>query len=85
MKHPRYGARPVYYSDVIVHADSSFRHFEDLRGGTWAYNEPGPHSGYNLVRYHLAMRGWGQDPLFRADSRIWFASKLAQDGFGTRD
>jgi len=64
MKHPRYGARPVYYSDVIVHADSSFRQFEDLRGGTWAYNEPGPHSGYNLVRYHLAMRGWGQDRYF---------------------
>ncbi len=33
MKHPRYGAEPVYYSDVVVRADSSFRSFEDLRAG----------------------------------------------------
>ena len=64
MKYPRYGARPVYYSDVVVHAESNFWRFEDLRGSTWAYNEPGSHSGYNLVRYHLAMRGWGQDRYF---------------------
>lgn len=59
MRHPRYGGRPVYYSDVVVRADSSLRFFEDLRGRTWAYNEPGSHSGYNLVRYHLAMGGLG--------------------------
>jgi phosphonate transport system substrate-binding protein len=59
MRHPRYGGRPVYYSDVVVHAESNLRFFEDLRGRTWAYNEPGSHSGYNLVRYHLAMRGLG--------------------------
>ena len=39
--------------------DSSFRFFEDLRGRTWADNEPGSHSGYNLIRYHLAMEGLG--------------------------
>ena len=59
MRHPRYGGRPVYYSDVVVHADSSLRFFEDLRGRTWAYNEPGSHSGYNLTRYHLAKEGLG--------------------------
>ena len=59
MKHPRYGGRPVYYSDVVVHADSTLRLFEDLRGRTWADNEPGSHSGYNLIRYHLAMGGLG--------------------------
>jgi len=57
MKHSRYAERPVYYSDIVVHAESSFRSFEDLRGATWAYNEPGSHSGYNLIRYHLATRG----------------------------
>ena len=57
MKHPRYAERPVYYSDIVVHADSHFRSFDDLRGATWAYNEPGSHSGYNLIRYHLATRG----------------------------
>ena len=59
MSHPRYGGRPVYFSDVVVRADSSLRFFEDLRGRTWAYNEPGSHSGYNLIRYHLAMGGLG--------------------------
>ena len=59
MSHPRYGGRPIYYSDVVVRADSSFRSFEDLRGKTWACNEPGSHSGYNLTRYHLAKEGLG--------------------------
>src|SRR5437868_11207800 len=57
MRHPRYANKPVYYSDVIVHRESQFRTFDDLRGATWAYNEPGSHSGYNLVRYHLALKG----------------------------
>lgn len=57
MKHPRYDGKPVYFSDVVVRHDSSLQSFEDLRGSTWAYNEPGSHSGYNLVRYHLATRG----------------------------
>ena len=59
MSHPRYGGRPVYFADVVVHADSSIRSFEELRGSTWAYNDPGSHSGYNLIRYHLAMKGLG--------------------------
>jgi len=57
MKHARYCARPVYYSDVIVRADSPFLSFADLRGAVWAYNEPRSHSGYNVVRYHLAAKG----------------------------
>jgi len=57
MTHPRYAGLPVYYSDVVVRAESSLRSFGDLRGAVWAYNEPNSHSGYNLVRYHLATRG----------------------------
>jgi len=56
-RHPRYHAQPVYYSDVLVRTDSICHSFEDLRGRTWAYNEPRSHSGFNIVRYHLAMRG----------------------------
>ena len=59
MRHPRYGGRPVYYSDVVVRANSDIFGFEDLRGRTWAYNEPGSHSGYNVTRYHLAKEGLG--------------------------
>jgi ABC-type phosphate/phosphonate transport system substrate-binding protein len=57
MRHPRYGGRPVYYSDVIVHRDNPYRDFADLRGASWAYNEPHSQSGCNITRYHLAQLG----------------------------
>lgn len=57
MRFKHYDDRPVYFSDVIVQRDSPFQTFADLRGATWAYNEPGSYSGYYLVRYHLAMLG----------------------------
>lgn len=53
----RYAGRPVYFSDVIVHRDSPWRTFADLRGRSWSYNEPSSHSGYGLVRFHLARLG----------------------------
>jgi phosphonate transport system substrate-binding protein len=53
----RYGGRPVYFSDVVVRADSPFRSFLDLRGRSWAYNEPLSHSGYGITRYHLVQLG----------------------------
>jgi phosphonate transport system substrate-binding protein len=53
----RYKGRPVYFSDVIVRRDSPFRSFLDLRGRTWAYNEPLSHSGYGITRYHLVTLG----------------------------
>lgn len=57
MAHPRYQNRPIYFSDVIVRADSPFQSFDDLRGARWTYNEPHSQSGYHLVRYALATRG----------------------------
>ncbi len=53
----RYGGRPIYFSDVVVRRDSPYQTFADLRGATWGYNEPGSQSGYNVARYHLALRG----------------------------
>lgn len=53
----RYGGRPIYYSDVIVHRDSPIRSLLDLRGRSWAFNEPLSHSGYGLIRYHLLRLG----------------------------
>lgn len=53
----RYGGRPLYFSDVIVHRDSPFGSFEDLRGRSWAFNEPLSHSGYGITRYHLVRLG----------------------------
>jgi len=57
MADPRYARRPVYYSDIVVRRDSTVRSFADLRGSRWAYNEPGSHSGHNIVRYQLARLG----------------------------
>ena len=55
----RYGGRPIYFSDVVVHAGSWFERFSDLRGATWAYNEPFSHSGYMVVWHHLLSIGEG--------------------------
>jgi phosphonate transport system substrate-binding protein len=57
MTDPRYGGDAVYFSDVVVHAGSHVRAFPDLQGGSWAYNEPRSHSGFNLVAYYLASQG----------------------------
>jgi phosphonate transport system substrate-binding protein len=53
----RYQKKPIYFSDVIVHRDSLYTSFDDLRGCVWAYNEDVSHSGYNLVCYSLLERG----------------------------
>jgi phosphonate transport system substrate-binding protein len=57
MTAPRYGGRPVYFTDVVVRRDRPFRAFSDLRGTAWAYNDEGSHSGYNVVRHHLLAIG----------------------------
>ncbi len=57
MQAARYHDKPVYYSDVVVHVDSHFQTFADLRGASWAYNEPNSQSGYNITRYHLSKLG----------------------------
>ncbi len=56
-KGPRYEDRPIYYSDVVVRADSPYRSFADLRGARLAYNEPGSQSGHNIVKFQLALLG----------------------------
>jgi phosphonate transport system substrate-binding protein len=57
LKGERFQNRPIYYSDVIVHHDSPFQAFADLRGCSWAYNEPLSQSGYGITRYWLANMG----------------------------
>ena len=53
----RYGSRPVYYSDVIVRHDSPITCLEELRGCSWAYNEPASHSGHTVTLYSLVRMG----------------------------
>jgi phosphonate transport system substrate-binding protein len=38
--------KPVYFSDVIVRANSPFLSFQDLRGQRWAYNDQNSRSGW---------------------------------------
>jgi phosphonate transport system substrate-binding protein len=57
MAGPRYGGRPVYFTDVVVRPDSPARSFADLRGKTWAYNDDGSNSGYVVPRDHLLRLG----------------------------
>lgn len=53
----RYQGAPVYFSDVIVRRDRLFQTFGDLRGASWVYNESRSHSGFNVMRAHLADLG----------------------------
>lgn len=53
----RYRGLPIYFSDVIVHRDAPFLSFADLRGASWAYNEPLSQSGYGITRHHLLGMG----------------------------
>ncbi len=49
--------RPVYFSEVIVRRESPARSFLDLRGRSWAYNDPCSLSGYyNLLKKLAEMR-----------------------------
>lgn len=61
MRGSRYQNKPVYFSDIVVREDSRFHSFTDLKGASWAYNEPGSHSGYNAVKYFMAMLGLNRD------------------------
>jgi phosphonate transport system substrate-binding protein len=58
MQASRYENRPVYFSDIIVNADSNLLSFDDLGGKTLCYNDPGSNSGYNLVRQRLIQGGY---------------------------
>jgi len=64
---PRYGNRPLYFTDFIVRADSAFRTLEDTFGGTIAYSTEHSHSGYNAARFHLLpYRSAARSTLYRS-------------------
>lgn len=53
----KYKDQPVYYSYVIVHKDSKFKNFADLKGSRFAFNDEISNSGYNMPRAHLIDMG----------------------------
>jgi phosphonate transport system substrate-binding protein len=70
----RYAGRPVYFSDVIVRRDSPITCLEELRGCSWAYNEPASHSGHNVTLYSLVRMG----------AEPGFFSRVVEAGFHQR-
>jgi phosphonate transport system substrate-binding protein len=70
----RYAGRPIYFSDVIVRRDSPFSCLEELRGCSWAYNEPASHSGHTVTLYSLVQRG----------VRPGFFARVVEAGFHQR-
>jgi phosphonate transport system substrate-binding protein len=72
----RYGGRPIYFSDVIVRRDSPFRLFADLRGCTWAYNEPYSHSGPGVTCHRLVELGENQDYFGRVFQAGWHEQSI---------
>jgi len=57
MQASRYRNLPIYFSDVVVRSGSGYASFDELRGASWAYNEPRSHSGFNVVCCYLAEQG----------------------------
>ena len=52
--------QPVYFSEVVVPRESPARSFLDLRGSSWAYNDPCSLSGYyNLLKKLAEMSEYG--------------------------
>ena len=49
----RYDGKPIYFTDLVVLADSSHRSLEDTFGGRVAWTIETSHSGFNALRYHL--------------------------------
>ncbi|AFY41774.1 phosphate/phosphite/phosphonate ABC transporter substrate-binding protein [Nostoc sp. PCC 7107] len=74
MEAPRYQNRPVYFTDVIVNANSYLYSFADLADKVLCYNDPGSNSGYNLLRHRLIQ---GKHPKR-------FFGKTIQSGFHQR-
>jgi ABC-type phosphate/phosphonate transport system substrate-binding protein len=58
MRGRRYGGRPIYFSDVVVRRDAAANSFDELKGARFVVNEPTSQSGYGIVRYALAQRGY---------------------------
>jgi phosphonate transport system substrate-binding protein len=70
----RYGGRPIYFSDVVVRRDSPISCLEELRGRSWAYNEPASHSGHTVTLYSLVRMG----------ARPGFFARVVEAGFHQR-
>jgi ABC-type phosphate/phosphonate transport system substrate-binding protein len=64
---PRYRGEPVYCTDFVVRADSSFARLSDTFGSRIGWTVSHSQSGFNAVRHHLLQyRSTKAEPLFAA-------------------
>jgi phosphonate transport system substrate-binding protein len=56
---------PIYYSYVIVPADSPVRSFEELRGMRYAFSDPLSNSGWLVPAHDLARMGTTPEAFFK--------------------
>jgi len=61
----RYGSRPIYFSDLVVKADSRFRRLEDTFGGVAGYTVDDSFSGHIAFRRHLLQYRGAGGPLYK--------------------
>jgi len=57
MNDSKYKDKPIYYSYIIVHKNSKFNNFTELRNSTFVFNDEISNSGYNMPRDHLISIG----------------------------
>jgi ABC-type phosphate/phosphonate transport system substrate-binding protein len=50
---PRYASEPIYFTDIVARADSSYTSLEDTFGARVGYTVRDSHSGYVALREHL--------------------------------
>jgi phosphonate transport system substrate-binding protein len=62
---PVYKGEPLYHSFIIVHRDSPYTKFEDLRGGVFAFSDPESNSGFLYPQSVLATQRETPDSFFR--------------------
>jgi phosphonate transport system substrate-binding protein len=67
---PRAGGEPVYFSDVIVSANSDAATVDDLLEARWAFNDTHSLSGFGVVRERLGRDGAVKAQLLHAGSHI---------------
>lgn len=66
-RNPRCGGCAVYWTDLVVRADSPFRTLADTFGGRIGWTVEHSQSGFNALRHHLLAHRAGRDaPLYRA-------------------
>lgn len=61
---PLVKGKPIYYSYIIVHKESTFQNFEDLRGKVFAFADPKSNSGKLAPSYMLARMNETPDSFF---------------------